>query len=62
MTQAHDPQTALDPLGLGAMVTPALILLRAELMALEQMLPGHPQPATRPADADFEAETDNMPV
>ena len=39
MTQAHDPQTALHPFGpdmfgLRGMVTPALILLRAELLAL----------------------------
>lgn len=62
MTQAHDRQTAFDPLGLGAVVTPALILLRAELMALEQMLPGHAAPQARDDATAFEAETDNMPV
>lgn len=61
MTQAYDRQTAFESLGLGAVVTPALILLRAELLALEQMLPGHPAPQATDA-ADFEGDTDNLPV
>ena len=69
MTQTDDPQTALHPFGpdmfgLRGMVTPALILLRAELLALEQMLPGH-TPQTGPdhdVEVEVEAETDNLPV
>lgn len=67
MTQAHDPQTALHPFGpdmfgLSGMVTPALILLRAELLALEQMLPGYTAQTGPDHDAEVEAETDNLPV
>jgi hypothetical protein len=67
MPQRFDPQAdALDPFGLGALVTPAMILLRAELLALEEMLPGH-APAAAPRDAmaqaaAFEAEMDNLPL
>lgn len=66
MAQTESQFATLDPLGFGAMVTPALILLRAELLALEQMLPGHPTPAERgdlqAQDAAFEGEMDNLPL
>lgn len=67
MPQRFAPQAdGFDPFGLAALVTPAMILLRAELLALEQMLPGHP-PAADPGDAiaqaaAFEAEMDNLPL
>jgi hypothetical protein len=67
MTHMNDPHSdVLDPFGLGALVTPAMILLRAELLALEQMLPGHVAPAERSdataQEATFEAEMDNLPL
>lgn len=66
MPQTAPPFAMPDPFGFGAMTTPALILLRAELMALEQMLPGHPTPAEHgdatATDAAFEAEMDNLPL
>ncbi len=67
MTQMPPPQPdGLDPFGLAALVTPAMLLLRAELLALEQMLPGHaaaPDPGDATAQAaTFEAEMDNLPL
>ena len=66
MTQTDPKFAALDPFGLLALTTPAMILLRAELMALEQMLPGHPTPVPQGdatvQDAAFEGEMDNIPL
>ena len=51
---------ALSPVAF--FVTPALALLRAELQALEQLLPGHSAEDTPAHDARLEAEWDNLPV
>jgi len=58
MDPDHIP--ALSPLAF--VVTPALALLRAELQALEQLLPGHAAEDPPAHDARIEAELDNLPV
>ena len=67
MPQMNDPHaTAPDPLGVVALATPAILLLRAEMWALGQMLPGH-VPSAQPGEvgaqeAVFEASMDNLPI
>lgn len=52
-------QTGLERFDLA---TPVLILLRAELMALKQVLPGLSTASTLADDAAIEALADNLPV
>lgn len=62
MTQTQDQ--ALSKIGFDpcSLATPMLMLLRAELLALERMLPGQDSTITAADEAQIEAQMDNMPV
>lgn len=62
MTQTQDQASGQIGFDRFDLATPVLILLRAELLALEQLLPGHPTANTIADNAALEALTDNFPV